>query len=170
MKLFKRMVMALLAGLLAVGMLTGCAPENPEAPKPTDPEALVLYQGIADTCNKYNVKTPTYTAELDAVAKAIAEGTTINKYYTSTPKAVTDAAKAAVETMADGAAYVNYSLNLYEKTAGSPLLTSELKNNIVSKGANCIGISVVTLKNADGEDAKYACIVYARIPEAAAQN
>lgn len=170
MKLFKHLMAVLLAGLLAVGLLAGCAPENPEAPKPTDPEALVLYQGIAETCNRYNVKAPTYTAELDAVAKAIAEGTTINKYYNSTPKAVTDAAKAAVEAMADGATYVSYSLNLYEKTEGSPLSTSELKNNIVAKGANCIGISVVTLKNADGEDAKYACMVYARIPDAAAQN
>ena len=65
MKLFKRLMTALLAGVLAMGMLAGCsgAPAAPNTPLPNDAEALALYQGVSETCKKYNVKTPVYCAE-----------------------------------------------------------------------------------------------------------
>lgn len=46
MKLFKRLMTALLAGVLAMGMLAGCsgAPAAPNTPLPNDAEALALYQ------------------------------------------------------------------------------------------------------------------------------
>lgn len=67
MKLFKRLMTALLAGVLAMGMLAGCsgAPAAPNTPLPNDAEALALYQGVSETCKKYNVKTPVYCAELE---------------------------------------------------------------------------------------------------------
>lgn len=55
MKLFKRLMTALLAGVLAMGMLAGCsgAPAAPNTPLPNDAEALALYQGVSETCKKY---------------------------------------------------------------------------------------------------------------------
>jgi len=52
MKLFKRLMTALLAGVLAMGMLAGCsgAPAAPNTPLPNDAEALALYQGVSETC------------------------------------------------------------------------------------------------------------------------
>lgn len=172
MKLFKRLMTALLAGVLAVGMLAGCssAPVEPGAPLPSDEEALALYQGVAETCTRYNVKTPVYTAELDQIARNIAEGTTIGKWYNDTPKAVIDKAKTDVAALAEGAEYINYDLNLYDTTVKNPLGTTALKNDILSKGANRVGFAIATMKDAKGNDVKYACIVYARYPDAAAQN
>lgn len=166
MKWFKRLMTALLAGMLALMVLAGCSPAGPGTPLPGDEEALALYQGIAETCTRYNVKTPVYTAELDQIARNIAEGTTIKKYYKDTPTAVINKAKTDVAALAEGTEYLVYDLNPYDTAVKNPLSTSNLKSYIVQTGANRVGIAIVTLKDADGNDVKYECTVYARFPDA----
>lgn len=174
MKLFKRLMAVLLAGVLAVGMLAGCsgAPTGPNTPLPSDEEALALYQGIAETCNRYNVKTPVYCAELEPIAQEIAKAAVIHRYYTSQPSAdVLNKAKTDVAALVDGAEYLVYELNPYAAAAKAPLSVNSIKNTIIQKGANRVGIAVITLTNADThEEVKYVCTVYARFPEANAQN
>lgn len=173
MKLFKRLMTALLAGVLAVGMLAGCssAPVEPGAPVPSEPEAQALYQGMADTCSRYNVKAPVYTAELDQIAKEIAEGSSITSWGSvSTPADVTSKAKTDIAALAEGATYINVNINPYDTTVKNPLSTTTLKNDVIGKGANRVGFAIVTMKDAKGNDVKYACTVYACFPEAAAQE
>lgn len=177
MKLFKRLMTALLAGVLAVGMLAGCsgAPAGPSTSRPSDAEAAAIYQGMEDACAQYNVKAPVYTAALEQIAKDYAEGVTIHKIWTDS-SAAEKKAKADVAALADGAAYIGIDLNPYDNVLKKPLSTTNLKTKIMSDGkgnagANCIGIVVVTLTNADtNEEAKYACTIFVRMPEAAAQN
>lgn len=173
MKLFKRLMTALLAAVLAAGMLAGCsgAPAAPNTPLPSDAEALVLYQGISETCTRYNVKTPVYAAELEPIAQEIAEAAVIHRYTTQLSAAVIDKAKTDVSALADGAEYLVYDLNPYDTAAKAPLSVTRMKNTIVQKGANRMGIVIVTLTNADTkEEVKYECTVYARFPDAAAQE
>lgn len=161
MKLFKRLMTALLAGVLAIGMLAGCsgAPAAPNTPLPNDAEALALYQGVSETCKKYNVKTPVYCAELEPIAQEIAKAAVINK------------AKMDVPALMDGAEYLVYELNPYDTAAKAPLSVNSMKNTIIQKGANRVGIAIVTLTNADTkEEVKYECTVYVRFPDAAAQE
>lgn len=173
MKLFKRLMTALLAGVLAVGMLAGCSgtPAGPNTPLPNDAEALALYQGVSETCKKYNVKTPVYCAELEPIAQEIARAAVIHRYYTTQPSAAIDKAKVDVAALADGAKYINYDLNPYDTAVKNPLSTTTLKNDVIGKGANRVGMVIVTLTNADTkEEVKYECTVYARFPDAAAQE
>lgn len=179
MKLFKRLMTALLAAVLAAGMLAGCtgcpwpdAPAAPNTPLPSDAEALALYQGVSETCTRYNVKTPVYAAELEPIAQEIAEAAVIHRYYTTQPSAaVIDKAKTDVSALADGAEYLVYDLNPYDAAAKTPLSVTSMKNTIIQKGANRMGIVIVTLTNADTkEEVKYECTVYARFPDAAAQE
>lgn len=155
MKLFKRLMTALLAAVLAVGMLAGCsgAPAAPNTPLPSDAEALALYQGVSETCTRYNVKTPVYAAELEPIAQEIAK------------------AKTDVSALVDGAEYLVYDLNPYDTAAKTPLSVTSMKDKIIQKGANRMGIVIITLTNADTkEEVKYECTVYARFPDAAAQE
>lgn len=174
MKLFKRLMTALLAAVLAAGMLAGCsgAPAAPNTPLPSDAEALALYQGVSETCTRYNVKTPVYAAELEPIAQEIAEAAVIHRYYTTQPSAaVIDKAKTDVSALADGAEYLVYDLNPYDAAVKTPLSVTSMKNTIIQKGANRMGIVIVTLTNADTkEEVKYECTVYARFPDAAAQE
>ena len=169
MKLFKRLMTALLAGVLAMGMLAGCsgAPAAPNTPLPNDAEALALYQGVSETCKKYNVKTPVYCAELEPIAQEIAKAAVIHRYYTTQPSAAAiNKAKADVSALMNGA-----ELNPYDTAAKAPLSVNSMKNTIIQKGANRVGIAIVTLTNADTkEEVKYECTVYARFPDAAAQE
>lgn len=171
MKWFKCLMTALLAAVLAVGMLAGCsgAPAAPNTPLPNDAEALALYQGVSETCKKYNVKTPVYCAELEPIAQEIAKAAVIHRYYTSA--AVIDKAKADVSALMNGAEYLVYELNPYDTAAKAPLSVNSMKNTIIQKGANRVGMVIVTLTNADTkEEVKYECTVYARFPDAAAQE
>lgn len=173
MKLFKRLMTALLAAVLAVGMLAGCsgAPAAPNTPLPSDAEALALYQGVSETCTRYNVKTPVYAAELEPIAQEIAKAAVIHRYYTTQPPAVIDKAKTDVSALMDGAEYLVYELNPYDTAAKAPLSVNSMKNTIIQKGANRVGIAIVTLTNADTkEEVKYECTVYVRFPDAAAQE
>lgn len=176
MKLFKRLMTALLAGVLAVGMLAGCSgtPAAPNTPLPNDAEALALYQGVSETCKKYNVKTPVYCAELEPIAQEIAKAAVIHRYYTTQPSAAAAAinkAKADVSALMNGAEYLVYELNPYDTAAKAPLSVNSMKNTIIQKGANRVGMVIVTLTNADTkEEVKYECTVYARFPDAAAQE
>lgn len=174
MKWFKCLMTALLAAVLAVGMLAGCsgAPAAPNTPLPNDAEALALYQGVSETCKKYNVKTPVYCAELEPIAQEIAKAAVIHQYYTTQPPAaVIDKAKTDVSALVDGAEYLVYDLNPYDTAAKTPLSVTSMKDKIIQKGANRMGIVIITLTNADTkEEVKYECTVYARFPDAAAQE
>lgn len=174
MKLFKRLMTALLAGVLAMGMLAGCsgAPAAPNTPLPSDAEALALYQGVSETCTRYNVKTPVYAAELEPIAQEIAKAAVIHRYYTTQPPAaVIDKAKTDVSALVDGAEYLGYDLKPYDTAANPPLSVTSMKDKIIQKGANRMGIVIITLTNADTkEEVKYECTVYARFPDAAAQE
>ena len=111
MKWFKCLMTALLAAVLAVGMLAGCsgAPAAPNTPLPNDAEALALYQGVSETCKKYNVKTPVYGAELEPIAQEIAKAAVIHRYYTAQPSAAAiNKAKMDVSALMDGAEYLVY--------------------------------------------------------------
>lgn len=173
MKLFKRLMTALLAGVLAVGMLAGCSgtPAAPNTPLPNDAEALALYQGVSETCKKYNVKTPVYCAELEPIAQEM-QAAVIHRYYTTQPSAAAiNKAKADVSALMNGAEYLVYELNPYDTAAKAPLSVNSMKNTIIQKGANRVGMVIVTLTNADTkEEVKYECTVYARFPDAAAQE
>lgn len=173
MKWFKCLMTALLAAVLAVGMLAGCsgAPAAPNTPLPNDAEALALYQGVSETCKKYNVKTPVYCAELEPIAQEIAKAAVIHRDYTAKPSAAINKAKMDVSALMDGAEYLVYELNPYDTAAKAPLSVNSMKNTIIQKGANRVGIAIVTLTNADTkEEVKYECTVYARFPDAAAQE
>ena len=172
MKLFKRLMTALLAGVLAVGMLAGCSgtPAAPNTPLPNDAEALALYQGVSETCKKYNVKTPVYCAELEPIAQEIAKAAVIHRYYTTQPSAAA-INKAKADALMKGAEYLVYDLNPYDTAAEVPFSVNSMKNTIIRKGANRVGMVIVTLTNADTkEEVKYECTVYARFPDAAAQE
>lgn len=173
MKWFKCLMTALLAAVLAVGMLAGCsgAPAAPNTPLPNDAEALALYQGVSETCKKYNVKTPVYCAELEPIAQEIAKAAVIHRYYTEPSAAAINKAKMDVSALMDGAEYLVYELHPYDTAAKAPLSVNSMKNTIIQKGANRVGIAIVTLTNADTkEEVKYECTVYARFPDAAAQE
>lgn len=173
MKWFKCLMTALLAAVLAVGMLAGCsgAPATPNTPLPNDAEALALYQGVSETCKKYNVKTPVYCAELEPIAQEIAKAAVIHRYTAQPSAAAINKAKMDVSALMDGAEYLVYELNPYDTAAKAPLSVNSMKNTIIQKGANRVGIAIVTLTNADTkEEVKYECTVYARFPDAAAQE
>ena len=96
----------------------------------------------------------------------------IHRYYTTKPSAaVINKAKMDVSALMDGAEYLVYELNPYDTAAKAPLSVKSMKNTIIQKGANRVGIAIVTLTNADTkEEVKYECTVYVRFPDAAAQE
>lgn len=96
----------------------------------------------------------------------------IHRYYTAQPSAAAiNKAKMDVSALMDGAEYLVYELNSYDNAAKAPLSVNSMKNTIIQKGANRVGIAIVTLTNADTkEEVKYECTVYARFPDAAAQE
>ena len=116
--------------------------------------------------------TPVYCAELEPIAQEIAKAAVIHRYYTAQPSAAAiNKAKMDVSALMDGAEYLVYELNPYDTAAKAPLSVNSMKNTIIQKGANRVGIAIVTLTNADTkEEVKYECTVYARFPDAAAQE
>lgn len=80
MKLFKKLMSAMLAGVLAVGMLAGCSGGSgsvngpvPTSPRPEDPAVQAVYEVIEQKTAKMNfVSAPAYSKE----ASALAEGCT----------------------------------------------------------------------------------------------
>ena len=96
----------------------------------------------------------------------------IHRYYTTQPSAaVINKAKMDVSALMDGAEYLVYELNPYDTAAKAPLSVNSMKNTIIQKGANRVGIAIVTLTNANTkEEVKYECTVYVRFPDAAAQE
>ena len=76
-----------------------------------------------------------------------------------------------MSALVDGAEYLVYDLNHYDTAAKPPLSVTSMKDKIIQKGANRMGIVIITLTNADTkEEVKYECTVYARFPDAAAQE
>ena len=75
MKLFKKLMSAMLAGVLAVGMLAGCSGGSvngpvPTSPRPEDPEVLAVYEVIEQKAAKMNfVSAPAYSKEASKLAE-----------------------------------------------------------------------------------------------------
>ena len=77
MKLFKKLMSAMLAGVLAVGMLAGCSGGSgsvngpvPTSPRPEDPAVLAVYELIEQKTAKMNfVSAPAYSEELSELAE-----------------------------------------------------------------------------------------------------
>ena len=80
MKLFQKLMSALLAGVLAVGMLAGCSGGNandpvPASPRPEDPDVLAVYEVIEQKAAKMQfVSAPAYSAEASKLAEAYLNG------------------------------------------------------------------------------------------------
>ena len=77
MKLFKKLMSAMLAGVLAVGMLAGCSGSSggvngpvPTSPRPEDPDVLAVYEVIEQKAAKMNfVSAPAYSEEASKLAE-----------------------------------------------------------------------------------------------------
>lgn len=170
MKLFKRIAAAVLASVLALTVLVGCSGGgNNSTPLPSDAKVAEMYQNMAAYCASYNVKAPVYSADLDQMAKEIADAVTIHRYYKDNPStAVLNQVKAEVAALAEGAEYIGYDIN---PVTDNPLSFTALKNTIAGKGVNRVGLVIVTKTVVEtGEEVDYYCMVYARYPDAAAQN
>ena len=80
MKLFKKLMSAMLAGVLAVGMLAGCSGGSvngpvPTSPRPEDPAVQAVYEVIEQKTAKMNfVSAPAYSKEASALAEAYLNG------------------------------------------------------------------------------------------------
>lgn len=82
MKLFKKLMSAMLAGVLAVGMLAGCSGGSgsvngpvPTSPRPEDPDVLAVYEVIEQKTAKMNfVSAPAYSEEASKLAEAYLNG------------------------------------------------------------------------------------------------
>ena len=83
MKLFKRLMTALLAGVLAVGMLAGCSGTNaPKAPEvPTDVDALAVYNEYQKALENFNFDVElAYNKELSEIAADYAKAQAVTNY------------------------------------------------------------------------------------------
>ena len=77
MKLFKKLMSAMLAGVLAVGMLAGCSGGSgsvngpvPTSPRPEDPAVQAVYELIEQKTAKMNfVSAPAYSKEASELAQ-----------------------------------------------------------------------------------------------------
>lgn len=84
MKLFQKLMTAMLAGVLAVGMLAGCSGGSgsvngpvPTSPRPEDPNVLAVYEVIEQKAEKMRlVSAPAYSAEASKLAEVYLNGGT----------------------------------------------------------------------------------------------
>ena len=81
MKLFKKLMSAMLAGVLAVGMLAGCSGGGnandpvPVGPRPEDPDVLAVYEVIEQKAAKMQfVSAPAYSEEASKLAEVYLNG------------------------------------------------------------------------------------------------
>lgn len=81
MKLFQKLTSALLAGVLAVGMLAGCSGGGnvndpvPAAPRPEDPAVLAVYEVVEQKAAKMQfISAPAYSEEVSKLAEVYLNG------------------------------------------------------------------------------------------------
>lgn len=179
MKLFKKMMSAVLLGVMALTMLAGCSWSDataPDAPKPTDENEKGVYYLLASACRENQVKMPTYSEELSGIAEEYLD-TYIAQKVTKPAISSTEASNRNKETNAK--LFAMTTLNVVYPT---PTMTSGPKRNvcalqpltaserttmlagILDYSANYVGVSV---KEVDGT--KYMAIVYVKAETASAQ-
>ena len=172
MKLFKKLMSAMLAGVLAVGMLAGCSGGSvngpvPTSPRPEDPAVQAVYEVIEQ---KF-VSAPAYSKEASALAEAYLNGGDKTKAFNELKAALAqqglrisnaqDTAEASSLSKFSGPDAVwtsdleetNYSLN--------KRYTDTMIAGLVDYRCNSVGIAV--------KDGKMS-IVYLRITEIPAEN
>lgn len=163
MKLFKRLMTALLAGVLAVGMLAGCSGSNaPQVPTvPTDPDALAIFNDLAKAINELHFDaTLNYNEELSEVAADYAKAQAITNYTAKQNAQNAALAKLGTLSTLPNAAYITVSAGSYkEPTAESYKgYANTLKNALATPyNANYVGVAVVEV---DGK--KYSCVLFVR--------
>lgn len=179
MKLFKKLMSAMLAGVLAVGMLAGCSGGSgsvngpvPTSPRPEDPAVQAVYEVIEQRTAKMNfVSAPAYSKEASALAEAYLNGGDKTKAFNELKAALAqqglrisnaqDTAEASSLSKFSGPGDVwtsdlektNYSLN--------KRYTDTMIAGLVDYRCNSVGIAV--------KDGKMS-IVYLRITEIPAEN
>lgn len=178
MKLFKKLMSAMLAGVLAVGMLAGCSGGGnandpvPVGPRPEDPDVLAVYEVIEQKAAKMQfVSAPAYSEEASKLAEVYLNGgssteknAALNELQTTLAEQglrVSNAQDTATVTSVSSLRYsgpdvvwtaelesTNYSLN--------KRYTDTMVSGLVDYRCNSVGIAV--------KDGKMA-IVYLRITE-----
>ena len=163
MKLFKRLAAVLLAGVLAVGMLTGCSGGG-SSETPNEAREKETYRQITKACNYYNYKVPEYSEELSAVAAKFAEADAKSNY--------TEKNKLLKELQArEDVEYATYSAGSYTvpKEDSYKAMSSEVQNNVFIKGCNTVGIAVIETTDKYNKVVVEKCVVYAKIIEPASE-
>ena len=179
MKLFKKMMAAVMIGVMSLTMLVGCSgntPITPDTPMPSDPDAKSAYYMLAGACKQNGLKMPTYNEELSAIAEEYldtyiaknVDKSITNTVFNSNNKA-TDAKLATLTTLtvlypsANNApkknvgAFQNLAIQGGERTI--------LQSAIVDWGCNYVGIAAK--EASDGT--KYMALVYVKAEAASAQ-
>ena len=177
MKLFKRVLTAVLAGMMALAMLTGCSGAEdivpgPNTPMPTDSNAKDAYYMLAYSCKQNGLKMPTYNEELSAIAEEYLDTYIANKVTkpaisTSETNTRNNATNAKLQTMT--------TLKVLSPTTGKPKMNTCAFQNLsvqgserstmqgaIVDGCNYVGIAV---KEASGT--KYMALVYVKAEPAA---
>ena len=182
MKLFKKLMSAMLAGVLAVGMLAGCSGGSgsvngpvPTSPRPEDPAVQAVYEVIEQKTAKMNfVSAPAYSKEASALAEAYLNGGDKTKAFNELKAALAQQGGELPHGVAAGAGAEASSLSKFsgpgdvwtsdlEKTNYSlnKRYTDTMIAGLVDYRCNSVGIAV--------KDGKMA-IVYLRITEIPAEN
>lgn len=182
MKLFKKLMSAMLAGVLAVGMLAGCSGGNgsvngpvPTSPRPEDPDVLAVYEVIEQKTAKMNfVSAPAYSEEASKLAEVYLNNGSSSEKATAFSELQTALAEQGLRASNSSDSAPASSLSRY--SAGGAVWTAELEStdyslnkrytdymvaSLVDYRCNSVGIAV--------KDGKMA-IVYLRITEIPAEN
>lgn len=169
MKLFERLMTALLAGVLAVGMLAGCSGTNaPKAPEvPTDVDALAVYNEYQKALENFNFDVElAYNKELSEIAADYAKAQAVTNYTAKQNAQNAALTRLSSVTTLDNVIYCTASAGKYtEPTAEDSYKNyySTLKTALTSPNrANYMGIAVV-----DVNGTKYTCTIFVRADKAA---
>lgn len=162
MKLFKKLMSAVMVGVLSLAMMTGCSgggadPIPPESPKPSDQQSRNAYYMLMSACESNGLKKPTYNEELSAIAQEYLD----NYIAKNADKTITSTelnnrnkeTHAKIQTMT--------TLNVLYPTSGQPKMIvgafeylsdqggsrSTLQSAIVDWGCNYVGIAAKKASN-----------------------
>lgn len=165
MKLFKRLLSAALAGVLALTMLAGCSAGSSAATPPsapTDANTLGLYNDLVKCMEELHFDASlTYSQELSAIASEYAKAQVITDY--SSRNAAQELALSRISTLSTlpGAVYITVSASSnYKGTTAESYkgYANTLKNALaVPYNANYVGVSVVEVNGK-----MCSCILFVR--------
>ena len=178
MKLFKKLMSAMLTGVLAVGMLAGCSGGSgsvngpvPTSPRPEDPAVLAVYEVVEQKAAKMQfVSAPAYSEELSELAEVYLNGGDKTKAFNKLKAALAeqglrisnaqDTAEASSITKYSGPDAVWTSELETENYALNKRYTDTMIAGLIDYRCNSVGIAVK-----DGQ----MVILYARITKTPAQ-